>query len=175
MAEQILLNILTKLGSSAIQRIGSAFGVTKELMKLTMKLDTINGVLLDAEKKREESDAVKAWVRRLKDVVYEADDLLDEFETLELQPGGVSIQVSDFFLSSNQLLFRFKMSNRVKNIKDEIDKIVKEIPLLNLIRGNIITHRGGESSWRETLLCVDFSNCGTRRKQKGDNKVFGLI
>ena len=166
MAEQILLNILTKLGSSATQRIGSAFGVTKELTKLTMKLDTINGVLLDAEKKREESDAVKAWVRRLKDVVYEPDNLLDEFETLELQPGGVSSLVGDLFLSSNQLLFRVKMSNRVKNIKDKNDEIVKEIPLLNLIQGNIFTHRGGESNWRETHSFVLTSQIVGREENK---------
>ncbi|KAL6314963.1 hypothetical protein AAG906_029184 [Vitis piasezkii] len=127
MAEQIPFNIiadvLTKLGSSAIQQIGSAFGVAKELTKLTKKLTTIKGVLVDAEKRQEESDAVKAWVRRLKDVVYDADDL----------------QVSDFFSSSNQLVFSFKMSSRVKNIKEEVDEIVKEMNLLNLVQGNI-TH-----------------------------------
>ncbi|KAL6314976.1 hypothetical protein AAG906_029198 [Vitis piasezkii] len=100
MAEQIPFNIiadvLTKLGSSAIQQIGSAFG----------------GVLLDAEEKQEKSHA--------------------------LQRGGVARQVSDFFSSSNQLAFRFKMSNRVKNIKEEVDAIVKEIDLLKLVQGNIV-------------------------------------
>ncbi|KAL6313416.1 hypothetical protein AAG906_002806 [Vitis piasezkii] len=87
MAEQIPFNIiadvLTKLGSSAIQQIGSAFGVAKELTKLTEKLDAI----------REKSHAVKTWVRRLKDVVYDADDLLDDFATHQLQRGGVARQL----------------------------------------------------------------------------------
>ncbi|KAL6314372.1 hypothetical protein AAG906_021207 [Vitis piasezkii] len=153
MAEQIPFNIiadvLTKLGSSAIQQIGSAFGVAKELTKLTETLDAIRGVLLDAEEKQEKSHAVKTWVRRLKDVVYDADDLLDDFATHQLQRGGVARQVSDFFSSSNQLAFRFKMSNRLKNIKEEVDEIVKEIDLLKLVQGNIV-HREVESSWRET-------------------------
>ncbi|KAL6314360.1 hypothetical protein AAG906_021190 [Vitis piasezkii] len=153
MAEQIPFNIiadvLTKLGSSAIQQIGSAFGVAKELTKLTETLDAIRGVLLDAEEKQEKSHAVKTWVRRLKDVVYDADDLLDDFATHQLQRGGVARQVSDFFSSSNQLVFRFKMSNRLKNIKEEVDEIVKEIDLLKLVQGNIV-HREVESSWRET-------------------------
>ncbi|XP_034678568.1 putative disease resistance protein At1g50180 [Vitis riparia] len=97
MAEQIPFNIiadvLTKLGSSAIQQIGSAFGVAKELTKLTEKLDAIRGVLLDAEEKQEKSHAVKTWVRRLKDVVYDADDLLDDFATHQLQRGGVARQL----------------------------------------------------------------------------------
>ncbi|RVW36713.1 hypothetical protein CK203_099203 [Vitis vinifera] len=126
MAEQIpfdiIADVLTKLGSSAIQQIGSAFGVAKELRKLTKKLTTIKGVLVDAEKRQEESDAVKAWLQR----------------------GGVARQVSDFFSSSNQLVFSFKMSSRVKNIKEEVDEIVKEMNLLNLVQGNIVSEGGGE-------------------------------
>ncbi|RVW93406.1 hypothetical protein CK203_035074 [Vitis vinifera] len=60
------------------------FGVPKELRKLEEKLDTIKAVLLDAEEKQEESHAVKAWVRRLKDFVYDADDMLDDFATHQL-------------------------------------------------------------------------------------------
>ena len=169
MAEQILFNIiadvLTKLGSSSIQQIGSAFGVAKELTKLTKKLTTIKGVLVDAEKRQEESDAVKAWVRRLKDVVYDADDLLDDFATHQLQRGGVARQVSDFFSSSNQLVFSFKMSSRVKNIKEEVDEIVKEMNLLNLVQGNIV-QREVESSWRETHSFVLTSKIVGREENK---------
>eukprot|EP00261_Vitis_vinifera_P031617 XP_019072860.1 PREDICTED: putative disease resistance protein RGA4 isoform X1 [Vitis vinifera] len=169
MAEQILFNIiadvLTKLGSSSIQQIGSAFGVAKELTKLTKKLTTIKGVLVDAEKRQEESDAVKAWVRRLKDVVYDADDLLDDFATHQLQRGGVARQVSDFFSSSNQLVFRFKMSSKVKNIKEEVDEIVKEINLLKLVQGNIV-QREVESSWRETHSFVLTSEIVGREENK---------
>ncbi|XP_034678421.1 putative disease resistance protein RGA4 [Vitis riparia] len=169
MAEQIPFNIiadvLTKLGSSAIQQIGSAFGVAKELTKLTEKLDAIRGVLLDAEEKQEKSHAVKAWVRRLKDVLYDADDLLDDFATHQLQRTGVARQVSDFFSSSNQLVFRFKMSNRVKNIKEEVDEIMKEINLLKLVQGNIV-RREIQSSWRETHSFVLTSEMVERDEDK---------
>eukprot|EP00261_Vitis_vinifera_P031361 XP_019072604.1 PREDICTED: putative disease resistance protein RGA3 [Vitis vinifera] len=168
MAEQIpfntIANVLTKLGSSAFQQIGSAFDVTKELTKLTKKLHTIKGVLVDAEKRQEESDAVKAWVRRLKDVVYDADDLLDDFETLQLQR-GVARQVSDFFSSSNQVVFRFKMTDRLKDIKEEVDEIVKEIPMLKLIQGKVV-HREVESSRRETHSFVLTSEMLGRDEEK---------
>ncbi|RVW93412.1 putative disease resistance protein RGA3 [Vitis vinifera] len=169
MAEQIPFNIIadvfTKLGSSAVRQIGSACGVAKELTKLTKKLDTIRGVLVDAEKRQEESDAVKAWVRRLKDVVYDADDLLDDFATHQLPRGRVARQVSDFFSSSNKVVFRFKMSDRLKNIKEEMDEIVKEIPMLSLIQGNV-THREVESSRRETHSFVLTSEIVGREENK---------
>ena len=169
MAEQIpfstIADVLTKLGSLAFQQIGSAFGVTKELTKLTKKLDTIKGVLVDAEKRQEESDAVKAWVRRLKDVVYDADDLLDDFEMLQLQRGGVARQVSDFFSSSNQVVLRFKMSDRLKDIKEEVEEIVKEIPMLKLIQGKVV-QREVESSRRETHSFVLTSEMVGRDEDK---------
>ncbi|RVW21310.1 putative disease resistance protein RGA4 [Vitis vinifera] len=187
MAEQIpfstIADVLTKLGSSAFQQIGSAFGVTKELTKLTKKLDTIKGVLVDAEKRQEESDAVKAWVRRLKDVVYDADDLLDDFEMLQLQRGGVARQVSDFFSSSNQVVLRFKMSDRLKDIKEEVEEIVKEIPMLKLIQGKVV-QREVESSRRETHSFVLTSEMVGRDEDKeeiikllvssGNEKIFLL-
>ena len=169
MAEQIpfstIADVFTKLGSSAVRQIGSACGVAKELTKLTKKLDTIRGVLVDAEKRQEESDAVKAWVRRLKDVVYDADDLLDDFATHQLPRGRVARQVSDFFSSSNKVVFRFKMSDRLKNIKEEMDEIVKEIPMLSLIQGNV-THREVESSRRETHSFVLTSEIVGREENK---------
>lgn len=106
-------------------------------------------MVVDAKKKKEENDSVKAWVRRLKDVVYDADDLLEDLATHQRQRGGAARQVSDFFSSTNQLLFRLKMSKRLNHIKEEVDEIIKEIPILNLIQGNI-TQREERSRWRET-------------------------
>ncbi|KAL6327850.1 hypothetical protein AAG906_026524 [Vitis piasezkii] len=85
MAEQIPFgiaeNLLMKLGSAVFDEIGLMYGVGGELSKLKEKLSTVGAVLLDAEEKQESSHAVADWVRRLKDVVYDADDLLDDFAT----------------------------------------------------------------------------------------------
>ena len=112
----IIDGILTKLGSLARPEI-AIYGVTTELACLGDTLATVKAVLIDAEEKQEKSHALKAWVRRLKDVVYDADDLLDVVAIHQLQRGGVARKVSDFFSSSNQVTFRFKMSHRLKDIK----------------------------------------------------------
>ncbi|CBI32892.3 unnamed protein product, partial [Vitis vinifera] len=100
----VVEHILTNLGSSAFQEIGSMYGVPKEITKLNGKLGTIKAVLLDAEEKQQQQSnrAVKDWVRRLRGVVYDADDLLDDYATHYLQRGGLARQVSDFFSSENQ-------------------------------------------------------------------------
>ena len=44
-------------------------------------MSTLRNVLQDAEKKQVNNSAVKEWLQRLKVVVRDADDLLDEFAT----------------------------------------------------------------------------------------------
>lgn len=47
-------------------------------------------------------------------VVYDADDLLDDYAARYLQQRGLAGQISDFFSSENQVAFRFKMSHKPK-------------------------------------------------------------
>ncbi|KAL6313557.1 hypothetical protein AAG906_006921 [Vitis piasezkii] len=172
MADQIpfgvVEHILTKLGSKAFQEIGSMYGVPKEMTKLNGKLGTIKAVLLDAEEKQQQQSnrAVKDWVRRFRGVVYDADDLLDDYATHYLQRGGLARQVSDFFSSENQVAFRFKMSHRLKDIKERIDDIAKEIPMLNLTPRDIVLHTRVENSGRDTHSFVLKSEMVGREENK---------
>ncbi|KAJ1399396.1 Virus X resistance protein-like, coiled-coil domain [Sesbania bispinosa] len=84
MAEQIpygvASSILVRLASAAFRELGRIYGVRDELESLKNTVESIQAVLLDAEEKQEQRDrAVQVWIRRLKDVLYPAEDLLDEF------------------------------------------------------------------------------------------------
>ena len=83
------------------------------------------------------------WVKRLKRVVYAVDDLLDDFATYQLRRGGPARKVSHFFSwsSSNQVAFRFLMSERVDDIKVALDDIKKDIFLLSAIPRNTVHSR----------------------------------
>eukprot|EP00261_Vitis_vinifera_P026185 XP_010659435.1 PREDICTED: putative disease resistance protein RGA4 isoform X3 [Vitis vinifera] len=93
MAEQIVYgvdNLLMKVGCVAVEEIGLMYGVPKELTKLQETLSTIKDVILDAEEQQQISElgrsrAIESWVRRLKDVVYDADDLFDDLAAEDLR------------------------------------------------------------------------------------------
>ncbi|GLT54740.1 hypothetical protein SLA2020_279150 [Shorea laevis] len=85
MAEAVLFDtagsIIKSLGSPALQEIGLLWGYKDELEKLRDTVSTIQAVLLDAEEQQAKNRAVKDWLGKLKDAMYEADDLLDDYST----------------------------------------------------------------------------------------------
>ncbi|XP_060670460.1 putative disease resistance protein RGA1 [Ziziphus jujuba] len=96
-------------------------GVTGELSELKKTILTIKDVLLDAEEKKNHDHRVRIWLKRLVDVVYEADDLMDDFSPEALQQqlmngSNMGKKVRTFFSSSNQLVFRRTMAHKIKDI-----------------------------------------------------------
>ncbi|XP_050139644.1 putative disease resistance protein RGA3 [Malus sylvestris] len=132
MAEGVLFNvaarIIGRLGSLAFQEIGLIWGVQDELHKLQEIVAGFQGVLLDAEQKQTNNE-VKVWLESVEDVVYEADDLLDEFNTeaqqRQMMCGNTKMakKVHLFFSSSNQLAFGLKMSYKIKDINKRLREV----------------------------------------------------
>ena len=160
----VIAEIILKFGTPAVQRIGAAIGVAKQLNELKLKLDIMNGLLVDAEEKQVKNHAVQAWLRIVKDVAYDLDDLLDQFEIHQLQGGGggVARKVSAFLSSNNKYVFSFKMSEKVKK-KKKVDQIVIQTPgMLNRIQCG----RELERSGRETHSFIFTPKVVERNKDK---------
>ena len=142
MAEAILLDlarkIIERLGSMAFEEIGSIWGVKDELQKLKDIVSTIQAVLQDAEEKQDMNHQVRNWLMKLRDVAYDADDVLSDFFTEDLRRrvmcgGKMAKKVRTFFSSSNQLVFRFKMAHKIKAIKEKLDAIANDKNKLHLV------------------------------------------
>ncbi|KAH6792495.1 hypothetical protein C2S52_002972 [Perilla frutescens var. hirtella] len=72
---QVLVQNLIDHSKKEISLIG---GLDKDAEKLTRSLDTIQKLLNDAEMQTIPNEAVKSWLKRLEDVVFDADNVLDE-------------------------------------------------------------------------------------------------
>ncbi|KAL1072916.1 hypothetical protein V6Z11_D11G185500 [Gossypium hirsutum] len=75
----LVSTILGNLNSLALREFEIASNLETDLQDLESTLSTIQAVLQDAEQKQWRSEAVRNWLRKLKDIAYDADDLLDEF------------------------------------------------------------------------------------------------
>ncbi|TYJ12537.1 hypothetical protein E1A91_A11G358700v1, partial [Gossypium mustelinum] len=95
---------------------------------LKTTVSTIKAVLLDAKEKSVTNNLVKIWLEKLKDVLYDADDLLDDFSTEALRKdlmGGKKLmkEVHLFFSSSNQFAYGLKIGQKIKAIKARLASI----------------------------------------------------
>ncbi|XP_072061686.1 putative disease resistance protein RGA3 isoform X1 [Arachis hypogaea] len=110
MAEQIpygvAASLINKIASLAFREIGRIYGVMDDLEKLKDTLESIKVVLSDAELKQGQNATVAHWIKRFKQVLYDADDLLDDvfikdlrrkrmsqmLESLKKDAGGDSLE-----------------------------------------------------------------------------------
>ncbi|PKI18265.1 hypothetical protein CRG98_049461, partial [Punica granatum] len=105
-------------------------GVKVELQKLQSTVSAIAALLCEAERRQVQAADLKDWLKKLEDVLYDAEDLLDDFSTEVLRRRGVVgggnrilNEVGFFLSSSNQLVYADKMAHRVKDIRERIDAI----------------------------------------------------
>ncbi|XP_038723836.1 putative disease resistance protein RGA3 [Tripterygium wilfordii] len=136
MAESFLFsvaeNILGKIASLALQEVSLACGLERDLKKLEDNLTIIKVVLLDAEEKQAQSQALRLWLGRLKNFCYDAENVLDELEYEGLrkqvvkQYGHTKTKLTRFFSSSNPLNFHLKMGHKVKKLGERLDEIAAE-------------------------------------------------
>ena len=81
MAWALVSAIKDQLSSFIASEFSSIANVKGEVQKLESKFHTIQALLNDAEKRQVKEEAVKLWLDKLKDVSYQVDDLLDEWNT----------------------------------------------------------------------------------------------
>ncbi|XP_060975071.1 putative disease resistance protein RGA3 isoform X1 [Cannabis sativa] len=163
MAEGVLVDVagslVEMLLSAAFEEIGLLYGVKGEFRKLVDTTEVVKGVLVDAEEKMAVDNQVKAWLKQLGDAFFVADDLVDKFHNKLLQRRVMSgnkftRQVRLFFSSSNQLAFRFKMGQQIKDIREKVDHIRVNRSFHLDVRRPIETTVASRSSVRETYSYV---------------------
>ncbi|XP_058211765.1 putative disease resistance protein RGA3 [Rhododendron vialii] len=147
------------------QQINLARGFEEDLRKLQRRLENIQALLRDAERGRIPSEALKKWLKSLKSVTCDMENVLGEFayEALrkKLEVGNRKRdKVRHFFSPSNPLAFRFKMANRVKDINSLLDEIGKETNNMGLRPAEqVMSASVPPSEHRPTTPFVDESRC----------------
>ncbi|XP_030923801.1 putative disease resistance protein RGA3 [Quercus lobata] len=129
MAETVIISVvLGKLIPVATEQISLAWGFEELLKELQDSLTTIQAVLTDAERRQVGEESVRLWMRRLKDVAYDVDDVLDEFayeilrRKLEIR-NQMKRKVFFFFSFSNPIAFQIDMANKIKTMLKSLEKI----------------------------------------------------
>ncbi|KAL4597177.1 hypothetical protein ACB092_12G216100 [Castanea dentata] len=158
-AETFVFNIAAKLlgelVSPAFQEACLVWGVESDLRRLENTLSNVKAVLLDAEDQQVHNEELTVWLGQLREVFYDAQDVLDEFEcealrkqVVEMQ-GSTTRKVRHFFSSSSPLIFRTKMAHKVKDIRARLDEVAADRAKFHLSLRSDDRHvvRGREMSY----------------------------
>ena len=97
--------------------------------KLKTVLLTVDAVLIDAEEQQITNPRVRDWINWLKDAVYDADNLLDEIDTLQrkLEADQKRVNGNEVRHSPNR-----NIESRLKKIVAELELLANQRDLLNL-------------------------------------------
>lgn len=137
---QVLLDKLISMGLDYAQREGINLNLPHKCEKM---LETINEVLDDAEDKQLDGDhLVKRWLDNVRDLAYDLEDLLDEFEIEAAQAKSEA----ESSTSRGQLKRKFPFFSRPRSLASQaklleivnrFEEIIKRKSLLSL-RKNVV-------------------------------------
>ncbi|KAJ6865903.1 hypothetical protein NC652_037432 [Populus alba x Populus x berolinensis] len=115
------------------------------LEKLKETLNTVNGLLDDAEEKQITKLAVKNWLNDVKHAVYEAEDILDEIDYEYLRSKDIDRHDSNW--ARNLVPFLNPANRRMKEMEAELQKILEKLERLLKHKGDL-RHIEGTGGWR---------------------------
>ncbi|KAL4601062.1 hypothetical protein ACB092_11G244600 [Castanea dentata] len=126
-------SIIENLGSAAFEQVGSLWNVEDDLEQIRKTVSTIKAVLQDAAEEQNHNNQDRVWLEKLKEAVFDADDLLGEskyYAELALRQketsGSFTEKVRYFLSLISVVLGRPKMSLKISKLSQELDAIAKD-------------------------------------------------
>ncbi|XP_057950409.1 disease resistance protein RPM1-like [Malania oleifera] len=117
--------VLEKLSSLVGEEANLLGGLGKEIEVLQDDLDSMKSFLQDAEARSENDQAVRTWVKQVRDVAYDAEDVLEEFLLRLVPPHGNGflrcLRTSYHHISQSKA--RHQLAVQIQRIKDRVRNI----------------------------------------------------
>ncbi|XP_065630619.1 putative disease resistance RPP13-like protein 1 isoform X2 [Quercus suber] len=138
--------LFVNLSSSDLLKIFRQKNVDADLKKWKRTLLKIHAVLEDAEERQMTSRLVKIWLDELEDLVYDVDDILDEFATEALrrklhEEERSTSKIRKFIpaccvgFNPSSIKFDVSMRSKIEGINTRLQEIVTERVVLKLNDG----------------------------------------
>ncbi|MQM04326.1 hypothetical protein Taro_037130 [Colocasia esculenta] len=133
----------------------------EEIKKLITKMKHNIAVLKDAEKKQISSEVHRFWIGKLKEVAFDAEDLIDELAT------DAAVQSMGAHTYSNPTTTR-SMMDQIRQMNDRLDHLEPQIAMLVFQLSAVQDSSPVLPTWRQTgsLLPDDQSSVIGRDREK---------
>ncbi|KXG29103.1 putative disease resistance protein RGA1 [Sorghum bicolor] len=182
MAELVVGPLLSMVKNKACNYLMDQFkvmqGMEKQRKILERKLPAILDIIQDAEEKGGFRPGVAAWLKDLRTVAYEANDVFDEFnyEALRRQAKkkGHHSKLSMEVVDRNPIVFRYRMGKKLRKIVQTIEVLVTE---MNAFGFSHLQQAPASKPWRisDSILVDSDKDIVSRSRDKEKNKIVGIL
>ncbi|GKV07203.1 hypothetical protein SLEP1_g19001 [Rubroshorea leprosula] len=138
LVSDILGQLATIISKEAEREVKLVTDVEKEINKLSSNLESIQTLLQDVEERQIKDRSIRNWLTKLKDVCYDMEDVLDEWNTalLKFEIDEADLENFDLckvccpfipcFSFGRQVVHRRDIALKIKEINERLDVIAKE-------------------------------------------------
>ncbi|XP_058112846.1 disease resistance protein RPM1-like [Magnolia sinica] len=124
MAESAVNFLIEYLGPLLVNEVQSLKGVRGEVRELINEFESIRSVLRDADARQDTDEGLKTWVKQIREVAYDVEDVLDEFMLGQAQEQQGARRCIDFLhILIRQPMVRHKTASSIRDIKTRVSKI----------------------------------------------------
>ncbi|XP_059441784.1 disease resistance protein RPM1-like [Corylus avellana] len=146
MAEIAVTYVLDKLVALIEEEVQLLRGVKEEIVWIADELAHIKAFLRVADEREERSPELGAWVKHVRDVAYDIEDVLDEYSLVFTHPSGY-----DFHASLSKIVSSVRNLKARRRIASEIQHI--KIRFVGILEGH---HRfQGETTIVDTKIAAN--------------------
>ncbi|GJM88598.1 hypothetical protein PR202_ga04676 [Eleusine coracana subsp. coracana] len=143
----IIKIVIDKARSCASERIkwmgsGSVGEALNQVEQMLVQLSTVADAVEKRTSTGTSADLLRAWLQQLKDAVYNADDVLDDFDGSAPQPGSYVATVGRRILGTDEPLNRLKeVLKTLEAVRASSDKLMQVVQLVASGPGELSGHQ----------------------------------
>ncbi|KAL3728001.1 hypothetical protein ACJRO7_032705 [Eucalyptus globulus] len=150
MAESAVSSLVVKLAMYVENEVKLLKGVCGKIEFIRDEFESMKAFLKRAESSQEDDPELRVWVKQVREVAHDTEDILDEFMlNFARDHGHGFIRYFNKIKSSVQnLKARHRISSRIDDVKSKVDSIAERRRRYNFIEQCVISSAGG-TSWHD--------------------------
>ncbi|KAF8410870.1 hypothetical protein HHK36_003407 [Tetracentron sinense] len=127
MADGAVNFLLEKLTSLLVQKASLLGDAQGEIEEIKIELESMRSFIRDAERRKERSKGIESWVRQVRDVAHDVEDIIDEFmyykDRRQQHKNGIKGFVHDTLYLPKNIIERNHISAKLQKTKAKIHEI----------------------------------------------------
>ncbi|KAM1160708.1 hypothetical protein ACFX19_034282 [Malus domestica] len=141
MAESVVYFVIERLGDLLIEKATFLHGVKQNVEQIRVELSRMQCFLKDADKRQDEDDSIRNWVSEIREVAYDAEDVIGSFTIKIATPISNPLKRYACFFSRASNLYG--VGSEIEAIKARISDLTRSTQTYGL---TVVRDHQGSSS-----------------------------